>query len=162
MSVSHHRDVVSAPGGTTRATTASHRFSPGQVLSGLLGIVVAIMGIVAVTRAGIDGSLNQPVTQIFGITHSSYVGLFELAAGLLLLVGATSAAARALTGFVGGLMVIGGVVLAAGNLRILLDVGAKQSTGWMLVVFGAVAIVAAMIPSFVRSERVVETTADVV
>ena len=157
MSAYHHEDVVDTPVGTTRSTVRSRHFSPGQILSGALGLVLAVIGVIAVTRAGIDGSLNQPVTQIFGITHSSYVGLFEIFCGLVLLLGASGAGYRGASGFVGALLIIGGVVIAAGNLRILLDVGAKQSTGWMGVVFGAVAILAAMMPSFTSSSRVVES-----
>jgi len=153
MSVYRHHDVVNTPAGTAETTVESRRFSPGQLLSGALGIVLTVMGIVAVTRAGVDGSLNQPVTTIFGITHSSYVGLFEVFCGLLLLLGASSVAYRGATGFVGALLVVAGVVVAAGNLRVLLDVGAKPSTGWMGVVFGAVAIAAAMLPTLVRSSR---------
>lgn len=157
MSVYREHDVVTTPAGTARATERTSRFSPGQVISGLLGVVLAVMGIVAVTRAGIDGSLNQPVTEILGVTHSAYVGLFELFVGLVLLLGASSIAYRGATGFAGVLLVIGGVVVAAGNLKVLLDIGAKQSTGWMGVVFGAIAIFAAMLPSLVRTSRVVET-----
>ena len=40
--------------------------------------------------------------------------------------------------------------------RVLLEVGAKQSTGWMGIVLGAIAISAAMLPSLVRTSRVVE------
>lgn len=162
MSTYHHEDVVDTPVGTTRSTVSSRRFSPGQVLSGLLGIVLTIMGIVVVTRNGIDGSLNDPVTDLFGLAQSSYVGLFEIFCGLVLLLGASSIAYRGATGFIAALLVIGGVVLAAGNLRILLEVGAEKGTGWMFVLFGAVAVLAAMLPSLVRSSRVTETTPDVV
>ena len=51
--------------------------------------------------------------------------------------------------------------VAAGNARILLEVGAETGTGWMFVVLGAVAILAAMLPSLVRSTRVVDTRSDV-
>lgn len=156
MSVHRHDDVVTTPTGTARSTERSSRFSPGQVITGILGVVLAVMGIVAVTRSGIDGSLNQPVTEIVGITHSSYVGLFELFVGLVLLLGASSAGYRGAAGFAGALLIVGGVVLAAGNLRVLLEVGAKQSTGWMSIVLGAIAISAAMLPSLVRTSRVVE------
>lgn len=157
MSLYHrHHDLIDTPVGATRATTESRRFSPGQVVSGGLGALLTVMGIVAVTRAGIDSTLNQPVTDFLGITHSSYVGLFEIFCGLVLLLGATGPTYRGATGFAGALLIVGGVVVAAGNLRILLEVGAERATGWMAVVFGAVAIAAAMLPSVSRSSRVVE------
>ena len=34
--------------------------SPGQVIAGVLGLVTAVMGIMALSRGGIDGSMNVP------------------------------------------------------------------------------------------------------
>lgn len=157
MSVYQHDDVVDTEAGVTRSSVRSRRFSPGQVLSGALGIALTIFGIVVVTRSGIDASLNDPADKVLGFKQSSYVGLFEIFTGLVLLLGATSLAYRAAAGFAGALLVVAGVVVAAGNLRILLEVGAERSSGWALVVLGAIALVAAMMPTRVESTRVVES-----
>ncbi|MFN8052613.1 MAG: hypothetical protein U0Q22_14295 [Acidimicrobiales bacterium] len=160
MTISHHHDVVDAPGAVTTSSAASHRFSPGQLLGGAVGAVMVVFGIIAVTRTGIDGRLNEPVTSIAGITHSAYVGMFELLIGLLLLISASSIAYRGVMGVLGALTVIGGVVLVAGNLRVLLEVGARANTGWFMVVLGAAAVLGSMMPSFVRTERRVEQHLD--
>ena len=152
-----HQEYVDEGAVRTEATVRSQRFSPGQVLGGVVGIVLTLIGILAVTRTGIDSNLNEPVTTVLGITHSAYVGLGEIVIGLLLLVSASSIAYRGVMGTLGGLLVIGGVVLAAANLRILLEVGAEHTTGWLMVVAGAIAVLGAMMPSIVRSSRVVET-----
>jgi uncharacterized membrane protein HdeD (DUF308 family) len=160
MSVYRHDDIVDTPVGTTRSTVRARRFSPGQVVSGVLGAFLLVLGIVAVTRTGVDASLNQPVTELFGLKHSAYVGLFEVFVGLLLLLGAGSAAYRGAAGFAGALLLVGGLVIVAGNLRILLDVGAEPATGWLGIVTGAVAILAAMLPSYRSSHtEVVERPA---
>lgn len=47
-----------------------------------------------------------------------------------------------------------GLVVATGTNSLLLDLGTRQSTGWFAMVMGAVAVLVAVPPSFVRSERV--------
>ncbi|MDQ1481865.1 MAG: hypothetical protein QOI44_2726, partial [Actinomycetota bacterium] len=110
-----HREVVDTDNVRSETRVASSRFvfSPGQILAGILGVVVAIIGIIAVSRGGIDGTLNVPMVSVAGTDQSAMLGLAEFAAGLLLVLGALSYAARWLIAFVGVVMVIGGVVLGA-------------------------------------------------
>lgn len=149
----YHEERIDTPLGTTTETATARRISPGQVLGGMAGAVLTLFGIVAVVRTGVDANLNEPVTEIFGLTHSAYVGFFEIAVGLLLLASASSVAYRGAMGFLGALAIVAGVVVAAASVRILLEVGVQKSTGWFLVVMGAVALAGAMMPSFVRTER---------
>jgi hypothetical protein len=153
-----HREVVDRGDQRSETRVASSRFvfSPGQILAGVLGVVVAIIGIIAVSRGGIDGSLNVPVVSVAGTDQSAMLGLGEFAAGLLLVLGALSYAARWLIAFVGVVMVIGGVVLGAANSTILHDVGTSQGTGWAIMVGGIIAMVAASLGVIVRSRRTVE------
>jgi hypothetical protein len=153
-----HREVVDTENLRSETRVASSRFvfSPGQILAGILGLVVAIIGIIAVSRGGIDGTLNVPMVSVAGTDQSAMLGLAEFAAGLLLVLGALSYAARWLIAFVGVVMVIGGVVLGAASAEILHDVGTSQGTGWAIMVGGIIAIVAASLGVIVRSRRTVE------
>jgi hypothetical protein len=153
-----HREVVDTDNLRSETRVASSRFvfSPGQILAGILGLVVAIIGIIAVSRGGIDGTLNVPMVSVAGTDQSAMLGLAEFAAGLLLVLGALSYAARWLIAFVGVVMVIGGVVLGAASAEILHDVGTSQGTGWAIMVGGIIAIVAASLGVIVRSRRTVE------
>jgi len=153
MSSYEHRDVVDTPQTRTSAVARSRSFSPGQLLTGAVGVVLLLMGIVAVTRTGIDGSLNTPPTDIFGLAHSALIGLVEIVAGLLLLVSSASIAARPFAGFVGVVLVIGGIVVAASTGKLLLDLGTEQATGWFLAIMGGIALLGAMVPTFIRSDR---------
>ena len=155
MALYEHRDVVDTPGGRMAAVSRRRRFSPGQIISGLLGVLLVVMGVIAVTRCGIDGSLNTPTTEIFGLIHSSWVGIAEIVAGLLLVIGAADESFRAVSGVVGVLLFIGGVVVAAASLKVLIDIGAEHATGWFALVVGAIAIVSSLLPTFSRSERYV-------
>jgi hypothetical protein len=153
-----HREVVDTDNVRSETRVASSRFvfSPGQIIAGILGVVVAIIGIIAVSRGGIDGTLNVPVVSVAGTDQSAMLGLAEFAAGLLLVLGAMSYAARGLIAFVGVVMVIGGVVLGSASAEILHDVGTSQGTGWALMVGGIIAIVAASLGVIIRSRRTVE------
>jgi hypothetical protein len=153
-----HREVVDTDDVRSETRVASSRFifSPGQIIAGVLGVVVAIIGIIAVSRGGIDGTLNVPLVNVAGTDQSAMLGLAEFAAGLLLVLGAMSYAARWLIAFVGVVMVIGGVVLGSASAEILHDVGTSQGTGWALMVGGIIAIVAASLGVIVRSRRTVE------
>jgi hypothetical protein len=158
VSIVEHREVVDNGDlrSETRATSSRFVFSPGQILAGILGVVVAIIGIIAMSRAGLDGSLNKPVVDVAGTDQSAMLGIAEFAAGLLLVLGALSYAARALIAFVGVVMVVGGVVLGAAGATILEDVGTSQGTGWAIMVGGIIAIVAASLGVIIRTRRRVE------
>jgi hypothetical protein len=158
VSIVEHREVVDTGDlrSETRATSSRFVFSPGQILAGILGIVVAVIGIIAMSRGGLDGSLNKPVVDVAGTDQSAMLGIAEFALGLLLVLGALNYAARWLIAFVGVVMVIGGVVLGTAGSTILEDVGTSQGTGWAIMVGGIIAIVAASLGVFVRTKRSVE------
>jgi hypothetical protein len=159
MSIVEHHDVVGV--GSTRAeqrrTISRFVFSPGQILAGVLGLVMAVVGIVTASRAGIDSSLNVPVVQVAGLHQSAMLGLIELGLGLLLVLGASSYAARDLVIFIGVVMVIGGVVLGAAGATILHNVGAVHDTGWTIMAGGIVAIVAGSLGRLIRTRRSITT-----
>jgi hypothetical protein len=154
-----HRDVVDT-GDTKRETRVSASrfvFSPGQIIAGVLGVILGLIGVIAIARAGIDGSLNVPVVQVAGTDQSAMLGLFEFAAGLVLVLAALSASTRGLIAFVGVVMLIGGVVIGAASTEILQDIGTSQGTGWAIAVGGVIAIVAASLGRLVRTRRSVES-----
>src|SRR5690348_2987106 len=111
MALYTHRDTVDTPYERTTAVARTRHFSPGQLLTGAVGLVLVIFGIIAVVRTGVDGSLNTPPSDILGLTHSSYVGFAELAAGLLLLIGSADASFRGVGAVIGALMLIAGIVV---------------------------------------------------
>jgi hypothetical protein len=158
VSIVEHREVVDTGNLRSETRVASSRFvfSPGQIVAGVLGIVVAIIGIISISRGGMDGSLNVPMVNVAGTDQSAMLGLAEFAAGLLLVLGAMSFAARSLVAFVGVVMVIGGVVLGAAGTTILGDVGTSQGTGWAIMVGGIIALVAASLGRIIRTRRSVE------
>jgi hypothetical protein len=159
MSVVEHHDVVETGDARTETTVSTSRLvvSPGQVLAGVLGLVIAVIGIMTVARAGIDGSLNEPIVRAASFDQSAMLGSIELGLGLLLLLGAMSYAARGLIVAVGVVMVLGGVLLGAAGSTILRDVGTVHGTGWAIMVGGFIAIVAGSLGRLIRTGRSVKT-----
>jgi len=159
MSVVEHHEVVETGDPRTDKKTASSRLvvSPGQVIAGVLGLVIAAIGIMTLSRGGIDSSLNVPMVRTAGLDQSAMLGAAELGVGLLLILGALSYSARALIVGVGVLMVLGGVLIGAGGTAILRDVGTVHGTGWVIMVGGIIAIVAGSLGRMIRTRHSVKT-----
>ena len=49
-----HREHVDGPAGQVQATQTTRRFSPGQMIGGLAGLLFTVVGIIVVVRTGID------------------------------------------------------------------------------------------------------------
>ncbi len=160
MSVVEHHDVVDTGDARTETTVATSRLvvSPGQVIAGVLGLVIGVIGIMAVSRGGIDSSLNVPMVRTAGLDQSAMLGLAELGVGLLLILGALNDEARGLIVGVGVVMVLGGVFLGAAGTTILRDVGTVHRTGWVIMTGGIIAIVAGSLGRMVRTRHSVKTT----
>ncbi len=131
-------------------TVTERGFSPGQILILLAGAAALAFGIVAVARTGLDGSLSQPVDSVLGWNHTALLGLFEIGAGVLMVLGGLRAGGRWLGGLA-GLAVIAGGILILGRLQWTIDrLGAERDFGWVAIVVGAVAVVGAAIPRIRR------------
>jgi hypothetical protein len=139
-----HHDVV-----TTSRWSA---FSAGQVLGGIVGIVAIVFGALAIARGGIDSDLNTPLVQVAGFTQSALVGIIELAFGLLLLAGAASPWNRGLLGVIGALMFAGGLIVGSASNKILTDLGTDHATGWLVMIGGIAAMIAAILPMVMHHE----------
>ena len=150
-----HDEVIDTPTGAQVESTKTSRFAmgPGQILGGALGIVLTIFGVLAITRAGIDSTFNKPVVNVAGFAQSAAVGIAEVVLGLILIAGAASIWNRSLMGAVGGLMFIGGIVIAAASPKILADIGTTHRSGWLFLISGVIAMVAALLPVMVRTNH---------
>ena len=140
-----------------RVRERSRWISPGRVLGGLLGIALIAVGAIAVVRAGLDGSLNEPLTSVLGITQSTSVGLIELVVGALMLLAAADEAERPFMTFLGVAGVIAGILGLATTPEVRANVGFATDTAWFFIIWGAVAIVAGLLPAILRTTRDVST-----
>lgn len=160
MSVVEHHDVVETGDTRTDTRVSSSRLvvSPGQVIAGILGLVIAVIGIMAVARGGIDSSMNEPMVKTVGLDQSAMLGAAELGLGLLLILGALNYAARGLIIGIGVVMVLGGVFIGAAGNDILHNLGTVHGTGWVIMVAGIIAIVAGSLGRMIRTRHSVKST----
>ncbi|MEO5973991.1 MAG: hypothetical protein ABIQ38_02125 [Ilumatobacteraceae bacterium] len=126
------------------STTSSSRFAPDSIITGLIGLVMVVVGLIAVTRAGFDGPMSEPVIRVFGFTYTSTLGLIEIGLGLCLLL---SAAARSRSGelFFGAVLGIAGFVGAIQTESFRKSLALEPGMGWLAVVAGSVIVVAALL-----------------
>jgi hypothetical protein len=142
-----HEDVITERG-----------FSPGQVLIMAAGVASLVLGIIAVVRTGLDGSLSDPVETVLWWDHTALLGLFEIGAGVLMILSAMHPAMRWLGGLVGLALIVGGIMILAEVDWTLDELGAERDFGWVPIVIGAVAVIGAAIPRVHRTRRVATTS----
>lgn len=129
------------------------RFSVSQIAHGACGLLLLIIGGVTVGRAGFGDDIGTHTTEVLGLTTTALIGLVELFAGLLLLCAALAPEGRAFGGAVGVLLFVGGIIVAAGSDELLNDLHTESGLGWLAIVIGAVAMLAAVLPTFLIDRR---------
>jgi hypothetical protein len=129
------------------------RFSVAQVIHGACGLVLVIIGAVSIGRAGFGDGLGTHTTEVLGLTTTALIGLVEVFAGLLLLCAALSPEGRGFGGAIGVVLLITGVIVAAGSDQMLADLHTESGLGWIGIVIGAAAMLAAVLPTFLVDRR---------
>lgn len=138
-----------ADSATTETRTATVRertwtFAPGQIVSLVAGIAVVVVGVIALVRAGVDGSLSSPTVDVLGYSHTAWLGLAEIGLGLLLLLAGTGAWGRPLSVLLGAASVVAGVLVLAEPDQMPDELGLEKGYGWPLIALGAIVALAAM------------------
>jgi hypothetical protein len=136
-------------------------FAPGQLISLIVGVGLVALGLVAMVRAGIDGSFSTPTVEVLGFSHTAWLGLAEVGAGVLLILAGTGPWGRPLSVLVGAAMMIAGVLIGAETEAMPEELGVEQDYGWMLVLLGGLVALAAMVLPVWRSRRVRRNGVDV-
>lgn len=125
-------------------TAYSRRFAPDAVIAALVGLVLLVVGLLAVVRGGFDGSMEEPVVGVLGFTHTTTLGLIEAGLGLcLLIVGATSSRSGAI--FFATVMGIAGFVGAVQTESFAKSLALESAHAWLLVVAAVVVVVSSLL-----------------
>ena len=140
----------------TKTRERTWTFAPGQLISFAVGVGLIAIGVVALIRAGIDGSLARPTVEVLELSHTAWLGVAEVGAGVLLLIAGTGAWGRFLSVPVGALMVIAGILVLAEPSQVPDELGMERDYGWALVLFGALVTLASMILPVWRTRKVHE------
>ena len=140
-------DAVAPPGAqhvTVARTARVSRFSPDAILAALVGIVMLVVGLIAVVRAGLDSDLREPVVNVLGFSHTALLGLIEVALGAaLLLAGGMSSRTGAI--FFGAVAGIAGFVGAVQVESFDRSLALERSMAWWVCVLGALVALAALV-----------------
>jgi len=139
--------VVAAPVTAVR-TSSFRRFAPDAVIAALVGLVVMIVGLLAIVRGGFDGPMEDPVVEVLGFTHTTTLGLIEVVlGGLLLICGVSAWRSGAL--FFGSIMAIAGFIGAVQTESFVTSLALESGLAWLIMI-GGVAVVASalLIPRY--------------
>jgi hypothetical protein len=142
----HDATLEQGPRAVQEETVVERGFSPGQILIVVAGAASLALGIVAVARTGLDGPLSQPVEQVLGWNHTALLGLIEIGAGVLMILGGLRAGARWFGGLIGLAAIVGGALILGRLDWTTTHLGTERDFGWVAIAIGAVAVIGAAIP----------------
>jgi hypothetical protein len=149
--------VVVPPAGVhqTVATSYGRRFAVDSVVVGLVGLFFLLIGLIAVTRAGLDGSMRTPVVDVLGFSHTATLGIIEAGIGLCLLLCAATMT-RGGSVFFGLVLGVGGFVGAVEIDRFKDSLALESGLAWLAVIAADVVVLASLlVPRMItRHDRV--------
>jgi hypothetical protein len=145
-----------APVVEERRVISHRRFDPAATLMVIAGVVLAVVGAVAMARAGLSGPLDEPVVTVAGVTHTAILGIIELGMGLVLIWAGLSRDR--------GAMLFCAILFGAASLVAAIEpsVGGGAlaiERGWAVILvigFAVLALVAAAAPTIRRTTDRVE------
>lgn len=148
--------VTEAPAvAATRSVSSYGSVALYAIVAGIVAIVLLILGGITVARAGLDGPLDDPVTNVAGFTSTALLGLIELGFGVVLLIAALSRAREVILflGIIGSVAAIIGIFQPdIGNGALAME---KGFAVLMTVLMIAVAL-SAFLPTFRHTSNRIE------
>jgi hypothetical protein len=146
--------AVPAASGQVRTAYAS-RYAPDAIIAALAGLVLLVVGLIAMVRGGFDGPMSIPVVSVLGFTHTTTLGILETGIGLCLLL---SGSARSRTGelFFGAVLGIAAFVGAVQTDSFKKSLALESGWAWLMVFAAIVVVLAALVmPRFARSSTTI-------
>ena len=123
------------------ARSSQQRYAVDSVIVGVVGLALTVIGLLAVTRAGVHGPMNSPVVKVLGFTHTATLGLIETGIGVVLLICAASTS-RAASIFFGLVLGIGALIGALQTDSFERSLALESGFAWLAVI-GAIVVVMA-------------------
>ena len=131
-------------------------WSPAQVFGVGGGVVLIVIGAIALARTGTNfSSIPLSHAMAAGLHFTCLSAVVQLGVGVLLLGACVFPdAAKSAMAFFGVLLVVWGIVIAADTTRLFVMWGYSKGTGIFYIVVGAVLVLsAALSPIFFSSRR---------
>lgn len=152
--------VVEAVRTVPAETVVSRRFwefDAAAVVTSLAGMALLMVGLIAVTRAGFDGGVQENVVDVLGFSHTALLGIIGVCAGALLLIaGATKSREGAI--FLSIVIAIAACVGAIQAESFQRQLAIEEAFGWTVVVLAVVVLLANLLVPSVRSRSTVYET----
>lgn len=141
-------DVVLARAETVR-TIRTANYTPSAVVAAVVAIAMLVLGGIAGVRAGIDGSLGQPVVTVAGFSATALLGLIVFGFGAMLLSAALARQQRSILtlgilGGVAGLIAVFEPTVGGESLPI------ERRLAILAVITMAAIVVSALLPTVSR------------
>jgi hypothetical protein len=145
--------------GTAGTATVQRRFwqfDPASIITALFGIVLLILGLIAVTRAGFEDGVtgSENTVDVAGFTHTPLLGIIVAAAGLfMLLAGITRAREGAI--FLSIVLGVAGIVAAVQEESFDESLAIEPSYAWMIVIGSGIVLLANLLIPVLSSRSTV-------
>jgi hypothetical protein len=132
-------------------TSSRTQLAPASMITGLIGLVLLVVGLIVIIRGGFEGSMSEPVVNVFGFTHTTTLGLIEIGIGLFLLV---SAATYSRSGqlFFGAVLGVAGIIGAVQTDSFDESLALESGMAWIAAAAGLIIVAAVLLlPRYGRS-----------
>lgn len=129
-----------------------------SVVGGVMGVLLLVIGLVALARTGIPAeALTEPTASVGPFTRTPLMAIIEIIFGLLVVVGAATVDRGTLTGL-GLIGIVFGLVwlIEPGAFQAALGVG--RSTGILYFLVGLVCVVVGLLGTYGRGTVIREET----
>jgi hypothetical protein len=143
------------------STASVRRFAPDAIIAAVVGLVLLVVGLLAIVRGGFDGPMEDPIVEVLGFTHTTTLGLIEAVLGTCLLIaGASSWRSGAL--FFGSILAIGGFIGAVQTESFVTSLALESSHAWIAAIAGAVVVASALLmPRYLTRTTEVRTVGSI-
>jgi len=141
----------------TESEIRIEHYSWADAAVSVIGAGMALVGLLVLSRTGIDRTWYRPVVQVLDANHTAALGAAEVGAGALLIL-AGVARSRAAAALVGLAIAVMGALAAIETSEVRRELAIEDWWAWLLAGVGLlVAVVALVPPRRSRVERVFET-----
>jgi len=162
--MSPRRSVVTQDGSSYRVSDRPP-WSPAQLVAVAVGVILVVIGGVALARGGINFSdIASTHSAVAGFGYTCLSALIQLVVGVLIIGGGVFPdAAKGTMAFFGVVLLAFGLIVAIDSTPFVSQWGYTRSTGVLYAILGAVLLVAAAVsPVFYSTRRTRSATSSTV
>jgi hypothetical protein len=149
--------VGTAPPVESRVRTSYvSTFAPDALIAAAVGLVLLVVGLIAIVRGGFQGAMSDPVFEVMGFTHTTTLGIIEIGLGAALLLSGVGRS-RSNAMFFGTVLGIAGFVGAVQTASFEENLALESSMAWLAAAAGAFVVVTTLLlPRFAKRSTVIE------